>query len=103
LIEKWKPCHVTIGFFETTNIFRSAIMGSWNACKTWVLTHSQLLKGFKCESKWKTAEEEGVGARSLAHNTFKGRGACWSSGMGLGRIDKLHSLAHACTQPTQSG
>ncbi len=23
--------------------------------------------------------------------------------MGLGRVDKLHSLTHACTQPTQSG
>jgi hypothetical protein len=35
--------------------------------------------------------------RSLAHNTLTGRGACWSSGMGLGRIDKLihsHGLAH---------
>jgi hypothetical protein len=61
------------------------------------MTHSQLLKGFKCESKWKTAEEGGVGMRSLAHNTWRGRGACWSSGMGLGRIDKLihsHGPAH---------
>jgi hypothetical protein len=24
---------------------------------------------------------------------LRGRGACWSSGMGLGRIDKLHSHA----------
>jgi hypothetical protein len=32
-----------------------------------------------------------------------GRGACWSSGMGLGRIDKLHLLTQACTKPTQSG
>jgi hypothetical protein len=34
---------------------------------------------------------------SLAHNTLRGRGACWSSGMGLGRIDKLihsHGPAH---------
>jgi len=51
----------------------------------------------------KTTEERGVGARSLTHNTLKGRGACWSSGMGLGRVDKLHSLTWACTQPTQSG
>ncbi len=28
------------------------------------------LEGLKCESKWKTAEEWGVGARSLAHNTW---------------------------------
>jgi hypothetical protein len=48
-------------------------------------------------------EEGGIGARSLAHNTLKGRGACWSSGMGLGRVDKLHSLTWACTQPTQNG
>jgi hypothetical protein len=53
------------------------------------LMHSQLLEGLKCESKWKTAEEGGIGMRSLAHNTLRGRGACWSSGMGLGRIDKL--------------
>jgi hypothetical protein len=26
-----------------------------------VFTHSQLLEGLKCESKWKTAEEGGVG------------------------------------------
>jgi hypothetical protein len=61
------------------------------------MTHSQLLAGLKCESKWKTAEERGVGMRSLAHNTLRGRGACWSSGMGLGRIDKLihsHGPAH---------
>jgi hypothetical protein len=35
--------------------------------------------------------------RSLAHNTWRGRGACWSSEMGLGRIDKLihsHGPAH---------
>jgi len=67
------------------------------------LTHSQLLKGPKCGSKWNTTEEGIVGARSLAHNTLKGRGACWSSGMGLGRVDKLHSLTRARTQPTQSG
>ncbi len=35
--------------------------------------------------------------RSLAHNTWRGRGACWSSGMRLERIDKLihsHGPAH---------
>jgi hypothetical protein len=62
-----------------------------------LLTHSQLLEGLKCESKWKTTEEGRVGARSLTHNTLRGRGACWTSGMGLGRIDKLthsHGPAH---------
>jgi len=35
--------------------------------------------------------------RSLAHNTLRGRRACWSSEMGLGKIDKLihsHGPAH---------
>ncbi len=67
------------------------------------MTHSQLLEGFKCESKQKTMEEGRVGARSLAHNTLKGRRACQSSGMGLGRVDKLHSLRRAYTKPTQGG
>jgi len=48
-------------------------------------------------------EKGGVGARSLAHNTLRGRRACWSSGMGLERVDKLHSLARACIKPTQGG
>jgi hypothetical protein len=65
--------------------------------------HSQLLEIFKCESKWKTTEEGRIGARSLTHNTLRGRGACWSFEMGLGRVDKLHSLTHACTKPTQGG
>ncbi len=67
------------------------------------MTHSQLLEGLKCESKQKTMEEGGVGACSLAHNILRGRGVCWSFGMGLGKVEKLHSLTRACTQPTQSG
>jgi hypothetical protein len=65
--------------------------------------HSHLLDGFKYELKYKTMEEEGVGAHSLAHTTLRGIGACWSSGMGLGRVDKLYLLIQACTKPTQSG
>ncbi len=34
------------------------------------LTRPQFLEGLKCEPKWKTAEEGGVGARSLTHNTW---------------------------------
>ncbi len=67
------------------------------------LMHSQFLEGLKSESKYKTAEVGGVGARSLAHSTLRGRGACQSSRMGLGRVDKLHSFTRACTQPTQGG
>jgi hypothetical protein len=43
--------------------------------------------------KKKTVEGEGVGARSLAHSISGGRGACWSSGMGLGRLTSK-SLTH---------
>jgi len=68
-----------------------------------LVMHSQLLARLKSESKYKTTEGGGVGARSLAHNTLRGRGVCWSSRMGLGRVDKLHSFTRACTQPTQSG
>jgi hypothetical protein len=67
------------------------------------MTHSQLLEGLKSESKYKTAEGGRVGACSLVHNTLRGRGVCWSFGMGLGRVDKLYSLTRAYTQPTQSG
>jgi len=40
------------------------------------LTHSQLLGRLKSESKYKIAEGERFGARFLAHNTLRGRGAC---------------------------
>jgi hypothetical protein len=43
---------------------------------TYLVTHPQLLEGLKCESKWETAEEERVGAHSLAYGTLKGRRAC---------------------------
>ncbi len=67
----------------------------WTLVFKLYMTHSQLLKGPKGGSKWNTVEEGGVGARSLTHNTLRGRRACWSSRMGLGRVDKLHSLTRA--------
>jgi hypothetical protein len=36
------------------------------------LTRSQLLKGFKCESKLKTMEEQRIEALSMARSTLKG-------------------------------
>ncbi len=75
----------------------------FGVCSLTRMTHSQFLEGFKCESKQKTMEEGGVNARSLAYNILRGRGVCWSSRMGLRRIDKLHSLTHACRKPTQGG
>jgi len=35
------------------------------------MTHSQLLEGLKCESKYKTTKEGGVEAHSLTHNTLR--------------------------------
>ncbi len=80
-------------------------LGSQTRCHLMfgVMTHPQLLKGLKCEPKQKSSGKGGVGARSLTHNPLRGRGVGWSSGMGLGRVDKLQSLTRACTQPTQSG
>jgi hypothetical protein len=49
-----------------------------------------LLNGLKCESKLKTVKKQGVEAHSMAHNTLKGRGVCWSSGMGLGRVTSIN-------------
>jgi len=61
------------------------------------MTHSQLFEGLKSESKYKTTEGGGVRARSLTHNTSRGRGACWSFEMGLGRLTNFthsHGPAH---------
>jgi hypothetical protein len=50
----------------------------------------KLLNGHKCESKLKTTKKEGVEAHSLAHSILKGKRACWSSGMGLGRVTSIN-------------
>jgi hypothetical protein len=88
---------MAIGSYSINDYWSLLLVILLMAIGGYYLTHSQLLEGLKCESMWKTAEEGGVGMRSLTHNTLRGRGACWSSGMGLGRIDKLihsHGLAH---------
>jgi hypothetical protein len=59
----------------------------------------KLLARLKCESKVKTTKELKIGARSLAHNIFEVRGACWNFGMGLGRMTSIYSLTQTCTKP----
>jgi hypothetical protein len=44
----------------------------------------------KCESKVKTTEEQGVGARSLARNTFGVKGHVGVSRWGLGRVTSIN-------------
>jgi len=61
----------------------------------------QFFKGLKSESKWKTVEGKGTGAHSLAHNTLRGRGACWSSGMGT-RKSWQTSLTHTSLHTTHT-
>ncbi len=68
-------------------------VGTWCAPK--------LLDRLKCEYEVKTTKEQRVGARSLARNTLRGRGACWSSGMGLKRMTSItHSHRSAQNQTT---
>jgi len=51
--------------------------------------------------KVKTTEGKGVGARSLAHSTLGGRGVCWSSRVGIRKIDKQFTYSHGPTQIKQ--
>jgi len=68
------------------------------------MMHSQLFEGFKCESQIENNERAKNRGTLLDSQHFGGvEGACWSSEMGLRRIDKLHLLARAYTKPTQSG
>jgi len=57
----------------------------------WVLQWRtpKLINGLKCESKLKTKEEQGVEARSLLATLWGGKRACWSFGMGLGRVTSI--------------
>jgi len=71
--------------------------GFYSSRQRSLMMHSQLLVRLKNEFKYKTTEGGGVKAHSLAHNTLRGKGACWSSRMELGRVDKLHSLTRAYT------
>jgi hypothetical protein len=43
----------------------------------------------KCEYEVKTMEEQGVRDMFLGSKHFGGRGACWSFGMGLGRMTNI--------------
>ncbi len=72
-------------FFVWGFIDRFVTAMSW-VCSQFVLnapeelTHPQLLEGLKYESKWKTTEEGGVGARSVVHNTWGVEGCVGAPG-----------------------
>ncbi len=60
----------------------------------------KLLNRLKCESKMKTTEKSKVAACSLACSTLRGKRACWSFEMGLGRMTTTYSLTRTCIKPT---
>ncbi len=61
----------------------------------------KLLDRLKCEFEAKTMEEQGVGDMLPGSQHFGGRGACWSSGMGLEEWQALnHSHGPAQNQTT---
>jgi hypothetical protein len=49
----------------------------------------------------KTMKEEEVGARSLAHNIFGVKGACWNSRMGIRTNDKHVNYSYQFAQTKQ--
>jgi hypothetical protein len=66
-------------------------------------TPSNSLKDSNASPKMKTTDkmkttEEGVGARSVAHNTFGVRGACWSFRMGTRTSDKHVNYSYQSAQ-----
>jgi hypothetical protein len=75
------------------------MMGSMEA-----VMYSQLLEGLKCESQIENNGRARTWGTLPGSQHYRGiRGACWSSGMGLGRNDKLQSLTRTCIKPTPSG
>jgi hypothetical protein len=87
--------------FMGFKFFHSCVLAICNQCQLlWVLKskmhhwfflcafmmRSKLFDRLKCEFEVKIMEEQRVGAHSLTCNTLGGRGACWSFGMGLGKM-----------------
>jgi hypothetical protein len=72
--------------------------------KTWFLEHywcaPKLLDRLQWKFKIEIAEKSRVRACSLARNIFWGRGASWSSRMGLEKMTSIYSLTQICTKPS---
>jgi hypothetical protein len=62
----------------------------------------RFFKGLRCESKLKTTEEQEVEACSLARNILGGKGVCWNSEMGLGRMTSIN-YSHGPAQDQTQG
>jgi hypothetical protein len=74
-----------------------------NLGKDYVWRTPNSLKDSNVSPKQKTVKEQGSGHAPWLVALWRGRGACWSFGMGLGRIDKLQLLTWTYTKPTQGG
>jgi hypothetical protein len=59
----------------------------------------KFLDRVKCESRVKPMEKSRVGASSVARSTLRGKGACWSFRMGLGRMTSTYLLTQTYTNP----
>jgi len=81
--EPTNPTHVTTSIYSIICGFLNFSNDWWGYSRT-----PKSSKGLKCEPKYSNGKG-GVGARSITHNPLRGRGAGWSSGMGLGRVDKF--------------
>jgi len=62
-----------------------------------------VIEGLKCESKWKKQKSKESKHAPWLEALWRGRGVCWSSRMGLRRIDKLQLLTQTYTKSTQGG
>ncbi len=80
-------------FFHTFAKFICCMLCFGSEC--WALTNSSpsSLMDSIVNPKVKTTERKRVGSHSLARNTSRGKGACWSFEMGLGRLVS-NSLTH---------
>jgi hypothetical protein len=67
------------------------------SCGNWCAP--KLLDRFKYEFEVKTRKEQGIGDTVFGSQHFGGRGACWSSGMGLGRLISTQSFTRTYTKP----
>ncbi len=77
-------------------------LGEDCALTTLYLMHPQAHYGPNCESKGEDNGRRRSWGALFNSQHFKGRGVCWSFGMGLGRMTSNQSLTRTCTNQTTS-
>jgi hypothetical protein len=99
ILQIWKRCW-----------YQSQLSAWWNwgnlfwAIKREVGWHTpNSLKDSNVPPNWKQWKGKESRHAPWFATLWKGKGACWSSGMGLGRINKLQLLKWTCIKSTQGG